>query len=142
MSPQQYSEAVAARQRDREAQGIVRRVGQAARLLHNPEAPASWYLSPAYLQGGLNDGRARAPKLRAVWLEEQKAMAALTKQFRERMAPAHRRVTGCTRQGCSASMHGTIDHEERDARGQLLRLLSERKARIVGSSRPLLVTPP
>ncbi len=71
MSAEQYAAAVAMRQRDREAAGIVRRAHLPARRLHAPNAAPSMFLSAAYLQEGLNDGRARAPKVSTVWLERR-----------------------------------------------------------------------
>jgi hypothetical protein len=74
--------------------------------------------------------RARAvPKLRSDWLRQQSELEASRVLFMERLAESHRRL-GCTRQGCTASTHGTIDNEEQDARSRLIVLLADRRSRI------------
>jgi hypothetical protein len=89
MTAEQYAEAQRIRQSDREAAGVVRRIGQPARLLHDPEASAAWYLSPQYLQEGLNDGKARVPKLAADYRREQDELEAMRVRFMARLRHGH-----------------------------------------------------
>jgi hypothetical protein len=95
-----YEAAIAARQRDREAAGVNRRIG---------------------------DNRiATGPSSRADWLAEKQRIEAMAVRFRERMAEHHRRATGCNVEGCDAVKHGSrAERAEREARIRLVGVLTE-----------------